>query len=1000
MRYFKKNNFCFQLLLLFVIQFCFSQKAITKNYSVIDGLPSNAIYSVFIDSRNIIWAGTDKGISKVENGSTTNYYESDGIAYNNCWAIVEDSNNNLWFGSYGGGVTYYDGNTFKIINNTNGLINDRVRKLFVYKDKLYVGTKKGVSIINTSTKKIQNLQTAKDLELQIMGFFEYNNTVYIQSYKNGVWKHNTNENNLSLITDKHSSVFSVLKHKDSILVSFDGYYQKNKAIKTFHINDYLSNKSPAKAFGNSVVWDYNIDKNNNIYAVADGINYPTGGVFKIEQNRVKNENSNFNINSTKCWSIAYNTNNELLYIGTLDQGLFEVKLDNKVLFNEDITNIIDVKIQNEHTYFLTQEGLKIKASDDTIDITKHDFFKKISEFKKKLNLASEDRFNNTRLSDLEFKNIKLFNDTVWISTTIGIFSMNIKTNTLEFHHIITNGFILFNDNSGYFQYPYRNLVYINNIYDALTLKKSIKKFIINAPSDVNSIIKIDNELYFLSQFIGLYKLKNGVFTSFKDKGIWSEKELILATVSPKNNLVIANTKGEVFIIDVKNGFRVITKICRDQLHGNSIKFLKTYKDYIIIGTEKGINFYRSNKIKIINKAHGIKSEYLTSAALDKDNLIVGSEKGYYRLDLNKILKTTTPNYNINITDIQANYESIASKNFHWYTYQDKMVVLPYQKNNLSISFKVNNHPYAENLEYRYKIEGLDSDKWSQWSTKKQLNFSYLASGIYPILIEVRDHNNAEIYCKKIITLHIKPPFWKTWWFISISILLILGALYVKYKLSIKKIKKQEALKTKLNKRIAETKLEALQSQMNPHFTFNAMNSIQNYVIDNDIDKALMYIGKFSKLMRKTLDNSSETRITLQEEIDYINTYVTIENMRFEDAIKVEINHKDLDTFDEYIPPMLIQPLIENSFHHAFNIAHHPYKLTITFSKENDFLKCEVKDNGTSIKKTTQIPHHTPKAIGIIKERLSLISNVPIHKLITITSTDKGTITTLFIPFDN
>jgi LytS/YehU family sensor histidine kinase len=240
-------------------------------------------------------------------------------------------------------------------------------------------------------------------------------------------------------------------------------------------------------------------------------------------------------------------------------------------------------------------------------------------------------------------------------------------------------------------------------------------------------------------------------------------------------------------------------------------------------------------------------------------------------------------------------------------------------------------------------------------------------------------------------LKITPPFWKTWWFWGLIILCITCGVYLQFQQKVKKALQQEALQ----KRIAETKLEALQSQMNPHFTFNAMSSIQNYVIDNDIDKALMYIGEFAKLMRRTLDNSSETYISLREEIEYLNGYILLENMRFDNSINVNIETNELSLDDEYIPPMLIQPLIENSFNHAFNNSNGKHKLTIGFNKNNGVISITVTDNGCGIQNTQM--QHTSKALKIIKERLHLINNNTETDFITINSSKSGTTTTITIP---
>ena len=237
-----------------------------------------------------------------------------------------------------------------------------------------------------------------------------------------------------------------------------------------------------------------------------------------------------------------------------------------------------------------------------------------------------------------------------------------------------------------------------------------------------------------------------------------------------------------------------------------------------------------------------------------------------------------------------------------------------------------------------------------------------------------------------ITIH--PPFWQTGWFIGLIFLVLVLGIYLYVKRKIKNIKH----KAELEKRIAETKLQALQSQMNPHFVFNAMNSIQNFVIDNQTDDALWYMGEFSKLMRQTLDFSSKTTIRLEEEIDYLKRYIELENLRRKYKIKYSIIiDKAIDTQEILIPPMLIEPLVENIFVHAFDNTTKEGKFDIGFKLIEDKLICTITDNGKGFDKRLK----TSKGLKLIEERLRLLENSLPSKL-NIEKLEKGTLVQLDI----
>ena len=151
------------------------------------------------------------------------------------------------------------------------------------------------------------------------------------------------------------------------------------------------------------------------------------------------------------------------------------------------------------------------------------------------------------------------------------------------------------------------------------------------------------------------------------------------------------------------------------------------------------------------------------------------------------------------------------------------------------------------------------------------------------------------------------------------ILMLVVVIFLVVKFQIKKINNRNQEKIFFEKKIAESKNLALKSQMNPHFVFNAINAIQNFVISNDIDSSIEYMNSFSILIRKTLDYSSKELISISEEIKFLKNYVKIQNLRFGNKIKFKINiNSNLNTKITEMPPMLLQPIIENCFEHAFN----------------------------------------------------------------------------------
>lgn len=179
----------------------------------------------------------------------------------------------------------------------------------------------------------------------------------------------------------------------------------------------------------------------------------------------------------------------------------------------------------------------------------------------------------------------------------------------------------------------------------------------------------------------------------------------------------------------------------------------------------------------------------------------------------------------------------------------------------------------------------------------------------------------------------------------------------------------------------ELEQQQYRSQMNPHFIFNCLNSIQHYIVHNDVIAANKYLSEFASLMRKTLENNKLHAISLQQEIDYLNSYLMLEQMRFENKFTYEITcDKNINTVDTQILPMVIQPFAENAIVHGLCYLEKDGKLSVSFEKQNDYLVCKIDDNGIgrtasqSIKKESN-RKHISQGMELIEKRLALVSNI-------------------------
>ena len=976
----KRNKLLFTL--LFFIEIVFSQQFPSTNFSTIEGLPNNSVYSIYKDSRGILWVGTANGLSAIQNGGVKNYYTSDGLAHNSCWTIVEDVNHNMWFGSHGGGLTFYNGKNFEVINQNNGLIHNKIRRLFIHKNLLYIGTEFGISVLDIRTHKIilsKKIIGCRNL-FQVMDFVEINSKIYFGTFNDGFWRVDLETKNIKLINHKQPDIFSIHKTNDSLFICHSDNI--NKAISRISTKDYLANIDTNIHFGSSVFWNFATDKRGVTYVAGNGINFATGGICKISNNKTINLNDVFGVDSTEVWSLFYDSKADVLYVGSMNKGLFQIDLKQQIkyyppsFYNKSKLDIVSIgNIPNQNLILHKAGLLFLKQNKIQYEISKQKFYDFAQyNFRTNSKLFQYEyfaSFSKTRQEAFELRGFKIVNSIIWVNSTLGLFGMNSNGMIKEYYPYSVSAFGFPNPNKIIFQVAYGKFSTVDNFRNNYTTKE-YDLTSENIPRDAFDILPLYGRNYIISSSNGIYTYQNDKFSSYCSDKIWNEKELVQAKINDKKELVIANSFGDIFIVDVSKGFEIIKKIDRKLLNGNSISFLECYKDYLFIGTEKGLNIYKNGIVRLINEEQGLTCKAFTSSNLIGTVLTMGTQNGYFEFDFKNYISTQNTARNIKITGIEVNFEAINQNRFKWLGYYSDKIVLPYNKNTISIDFEPQNAQYPNKLEYRYRVIGLSNSNWSKWTKDKSINLTYLPNGRYKIRLETKDLFSGAVSSNDILNIVITPPFWKTWWFLFGSFVFVLICCYLLYMNRIRLVKKQERAKYEVQKRLGETKMEALQSQMNPHFIFNAMNSIQNYIIDNNIDDALMYMGEFSKLIRQTLDNSSKLRINLADEIQYLQTYVRLENMRFQNQIAFElIIDEELDLFETEIPPMLIQPFIENVFVHAFDSHSVNPRLILSFKQHDNYLSCEVIDNGKGMLSGNLNKLHASKGIDLAKERIVL-----------------------------
>ncbi len=318
------------------------------------------------------------------------------------------------------------------------------------------------------------------------------------------------------------------------------------------------------------------------------------------------------------------------------------------------------------------------------------------------------------------------------------------------------------------------------------------------------------------------------------------------------------------------------------------------------------------------------------------------------------------------------------------------ITLRHDQSFFTVGFSALSYIQHQKNQYAYRLINFAND-WILCGNTPLAAFTNVPPGEYELQIKGANYDGvwSEVRSLKII---ITPPFWQTWWFRGLIILLGLAIIYTvyRYRLAQQTLKSrllaEEALRkqreAEYQQRIAQTEVSALRAQMNPHFIFNCLNSIQYYTARNEADTASAYLTKFSRLIRLVLENSRSEKVTLTNELETLRLYIEMEAMRFQQKVRYEINvSAEVDPDTIQIPPLLVQPFVENAIWHG--LMHKAQGGTVWIKVEQpqeNTLRITITDDGVGREKAAEYKSksatkHKSFGMKVTAERIELINQL-------------------------
>ncbi len=412
---------------------------------------------------------------------------------------------------------------------------------------------------------------------------------------------------------------------------------------------------------------------------------------------------------------------------------------------------------------------------------------------------------------------------------------------------------------------------------------------------------------------------------------------------------------------------------KDGLLDNSINsILEDNSGNLWLGTSMGICRFSPTtetftNFDYLNSSKSNKERRLYFRSKDGMMFFNGGDGGVRAFNPDKVV----PNLYIPpivLTDFALFNQAIPGQN------EAKTIELEHDQNFFSFEFAALNFTNAQDNKYTYKLDGVDKN-WVFSNTRRIANYTSISPGTY--IFHVKGSNNENLWNNEGATMKIiiHPPWWKTSWAYILYTLIFLTGLYSIASLQRKKlIGKERGLR-----KMKELEMQALRAQMNPHFIFNCLSSINHFVLKNETEAASDYLTKFSRLIRTVLNNSKKPMIPLEDELEMIQLYLEMEKLRFKDAFTFCIRvDKKVDAASIFIPPLLFQPFIENSIWHGLMHRPDPGKLDVYLNVENNILLCTIEDNGVGRSYARAIASKSvekQKSMGIeiTRQRLALIN---------------------------
>ena len=989
------------------------------HWTVNEGLAHDQVSCMLKDAFGFLWIGTPNGLSRFDGSTFKNYFydprKRQGIVGPKIWGLVEDSLHNIWIGT-DKGLSRYDRRADTLRNFVpsykNSTFSTFIIPFWATQDEIFCQeTDSFVTSYNVQTLARRTLIKLTPADSVTTDRYSTQNFIFDKS-SNSIWLrrdarngrlqqislstlkrvrysvpdgesmcYDTRRNSIWINTDNGLFEFSLNDKKAYQATSLKELVKRNVTghigidldpsgrvwFYTFPAGILIYNprdESVRPVFEKDSVSQRNVaEANSCIYCDSDGLTWAGAwlrlGVYElipfseVAKSYDVNVSSSRGLRTNNIWNIIKGERGKM-WMGTGNgPAVYDIHRDTFETFNQKILPGLTRKYWTPIFWDTTHR--KAWVTDD--DESPGNIYEIDIETGKYKPIIFKDSLNNTIVPEFSHNIPVHYKNGVIVATTYNkrqfIFIVNSESNVAKQVLCFPGGFINYNmivstpvsDHLLFLRRPdgLENLTYADNGEKWARTKSPMD-------SIPWSIVKYDTE----------------------DSSYWVVALRQLFHYDRNFNLVKQYTAEDGLPLGDIYG------LIRDN-NGNI--WFNTYRSIYQLNT-------RTNQVSILSENDGLPSVDLRDMGegIGKDDngdlyfTTGGIYSGFKRISPGKFVSPPS----------QAYIKSIAIKEFSLPSSMGanniQQLSLKYFQNRINVETGTVDYFSQGKNRIRYRLErDKKKDNWLYAPSNYVIRYEELPPGKYSLQIQASNAANEFAGPIKTLSFEISPAFWNTWWFRIIAAIFILGGFYLliryrtrqRFSLQLERSEKDKQM-AELQQQKTEMEMQALRAQMNPHFIFNSLNSINRFILQNNKALASEYLTKFSKLVRMILQNSQASLISLESELESLNLYLDLEAVRFDHKFDYKISYpKDLDIEVLKVPPLIIQPYTENAIWHGLMHREDKGQLDIDVIEEDDYLYIKITDNGIGRKKAAELARksatkHKSMGLRITKDRIAML----------------------------